>query len=79
VTNSRCYSIVDVVRETGSTTVLAPPSARVPAHSELAFARLLGLGAGQGSGAHPVRDGVVFGLMLSLALALAMMTLGAVL
>jgi hypothetical protein len=59
--------------------MLAPPLVRVPADSELAFARLLGLGSGHGSGAHPLRDGVVFGLMLSLALALAMMTLGAVL
>jgi hypothetical protein len=76
--NRACYSIVDLVRETGSTT-LSPPAPRVHTDSELALARVLGLGSGRGTGAHPLRDGLVFGLMLSLALALAMMTVGAVL
>jgi hypothetical protein len=77
--NSGCYSIVDLVRETLSTTTLPPPLLQVRADSELALARLLGLGSGRRTGAHALRDGVVFGLMLSLALALAMMALGAVL
>ena len=77
--NSGCYSIVDLVRETLSTTTLSPPLVQVRADSELALARLLGLGSGRPTGLHPLRDGVVFGLMLSLALALAMMALGAVL
>jgi hypothetical protein len=77
--NRTCYSIVDLVRETGSTTTLSPPLLRVHTDSELALARVLGLGSGRGTGAHALRDGMLFGLMLSVALALAMMTVSAVL
>lgn len=69
---------MDLVRETGSDTALSRPLVRVRADSELALASLLGLGCGPrpaGGRTHPVKADVVFGLVLGLALALAMVGL----
>ena len=52
---------------------------RVRADSELAFASLLGLGSGNGAraaGSHPIGAGVVFGVLIGLAIVLALVGLG---
>ena len=77
MSNSPCYSIVELMRETGLNDPLWRPLDRVRADSELAFASLLGLGSGNRvPGTHPLGAGVVFGLLIGLALVLALIGLG---
>ena len=79
MSNSACYYIVDLVRETRTDDTLARPLVLVR-DSELALASLLGLGSAAGvAGAHQMRAGVVYGLVLGLALVLALVGLGAAL
>jgi len=60
--------------------MLSPPLLGVPADSELAFASMLGLSpAAARPDAHPLRAGVLLGLVLTMALVLAMLGLDAVL
>jgi hypothetical protein len=59
--------------------MLSPPLVQVRADSELALASLLGLGADRTAHGPQLRAGVVFTLLFLLALALALVSLGAVL
>lgn len=71
---------MDLVRETGTDTTLSPPLVRVRADSELALASMLGLGPARGSWHGPqVRAGVVLTVVFALALALALLSVGAAL
>ena len=77
--NSVCYSTVDLVRQARLEDPLWRPLDRVRADSELTFASLLGLRSGHGArvaGTHPLGAGVVFGLLIGLALVLALIGLG---
>jgi hypothetical protein len=79
MTNNDCYSTVDLVRDTTPDEALALPGLPGLADSELAFATLLGLQPGAGTApVHPLRH-VVLGLMLALALVLALVGLGGIL
>jgi hypothetical protein len=79
MTNSDCYSTVDLVRDTTADEALALPGISGRADSELAFATLLGLHPGTGAApVNPLRH-VVLGLMLALALGLALVGLGGML
>jgi hypothetical protein len=73
---------VDLVRETRTDHLLSPPLVQVRADSELALASLLGLGSAHAArfpGVHPTRAGVAVGLLLGLALVLAMISVGSLL
>jgi hypothetical protein len=71
---------VDLVRETRTDNVLSPPLVQVRADSELALASLLGLAPGHGAARGPqLRSSVVLAVVFCLALALALLSLGAVL
>lgn len=71
---------MDLVRETRTDTTLSPPLVQVRADTELALASLLGLGPARGSMHGPqVRAGVVLGVVFALALALALLSVGAAL
>jgi hypothetical protein len=60
--------------------MLSPPLLGVRADSELAFASMLGLSpAAARPDAHPLRAGVLLGLVLTMVLVLAMVGLDAVL
>ena len=60
--------------------MLSPPLIGVRADSELAFASMLGLSqSATRQDAHPLRAGVLLGLVLTMALVLAMLGLDAVL
>jgi hypothetical protein len=59
--------------------MLSPPLVQVRADSELALASLLGLGGNRAVHGPQLRAGVVFALVFLLALALALVSLGAVL
>jgi hypothetical protein len=59
--------------------MLSPPLVQVRADSELALASLLGLGPDRAAHGPQLRAGVVFALVFLLALALALVSLGAVL
>lgn len=78
--NKPCYRIVDLVRETRSDHQLTASPVHVRADSELALASLLGLAPARGSVQVPqVRAGFLLALVFALALALALLSVDAVL